>query len=149
MKRFWDKVDISGDCWEWKATTITGGYGHFGLNGELVLAHRFSYSLVYGEIPEGMCICHHCDNPGCVRPSHLFMGTRSDNARDMVAKGRDRQPDSRGERQGASKLVENDVREIRRLYVTGRVTQALLSKMWRVSKQHVHDIVHRKKWKHI
>lgn len=146
MQRFWDKVDISGNCWEWTAGVWKGGYGEFWFGDRMVQAHRFAYSLIYGPIPEGMCVCHHCDNPGCVKPSHLFLGTQVENQRDSVAKGRG--ADHRGEKNGNSKLYENDVHEIRRLYSLG-VKSALLSKMWRINQDHVTRLVSRKSWRHI
>lgn len=142
--RFWNLVDTSGKCWEWQGSTIFG-YGSFGFNGRTVRAHRFSYSLVYGSIPEGMLVCHHCDNPRCVRLSHLFLGTQADNIHDAIAKGR---INTQGENHGLSKLRENDVYEIRRLHSLG-ITQILLSKMWKIHRGYVTRIVRRKCWKHI
>ena len=148
MIRFWDKVDRTEDCWNWTGATNGVGYGRLGHRGKLVSAHRFSYELVYGRIPDGMLICHHCDNPGCVRPSHLFLGTNSDNIRDAHAKGRITMPDRRGELSSSSKIVESDVHEIRRLNSLG-VTQELLGKMWRITQQHVSNIVTKKNWAHV
>lgn len=87
MKRFWDKVIVldSESCWIWKSST-DGKYGTFSLKNRLIKAHRFSYELSNGKIPEGHDICHKCDNPRCVNPTHLFLGTRLDNVRDMIKK---------------------------------------------------------------
>lgn len=149
MFRFWEKVDTSGECWEWMAGKDGTGYGGFKIDGKMIKAHRYAYSVVYGPIPEGMNICHHCDNEGCVRPSHLFLGTQKDNVQDSIAKGRFANlPDTRGEKHSNSRLVENDVREIRRLRSLG-VMQTTLAKMWMVSRPHISHIVARKKWKHI
>lgn len=148
MERFWNKVDKLGDCWEWTASTDDYGYGQFGIDGKILRAHRVAYKLVYGDIPEGLCVCHHCDNPGCIRPSHLFLGTYRDNTQDAVAKGRMKQPDNRGEKHGMSKLVEDDIHDIRQLNSSG-VERKLLAKMWEVSEVHISNIVNRKKWKHI
>lgn len=145
-KRFWDKVDTSGRCWNWKAHKCRDGYGHFSIGKVKTHAHRFAYFLAHGGVPEGLYVCHHCDNPGCVKPSHLFLGTQKDNQQDSIAKGRNRPP--KGERQGRSKLTENDVYEIRRLYPLG-VTQVLLAKMWGISQQHVSNVIHRQRWSHI
>ena len=149
MERFWNKVDTSGRCWEWTGATNGVGYGRISIEGKSILTHRFSYSLVYGPVPDGMLVCHHCDNPGCVKPSHLFIGTQSDNLKDAFGKGRLTPPCIRGEAHVSSKLVENDVHEIRRLYATGRVTQAVLGKMWRISEVMAGKIVNRRKWKHV
>lgn len=91
--RFWFRVDKSADCWTWTAARGAGkfDYGYFWTDSKkLVKAHRYSYALANGPIPEGMVICHRCDNPPCVRPDHLFLGTQKDNIRDMDAKGRGR-----------------------------------------------------------
>lgn len=92
MKRFWDKVDIKGpdDCWEWQRSLNNGGYGRSHFNGKQIKAHRLSFLLTHHEIPEGMLVLHKCDNPKCVNPDHLFLGTHYDNMQDMKAKGRAR-----------------------------------------------------------
>jgi hypothetical protein len=91
-ERFWMKVQKSNGCWEWTAYRDPDGYGRFGWarkrRSENILAHRVSWELHYGPIPEGLWICHHCDNPSCVRPDHLFLGDRSMNMKDCAAKGR-------------------------------------------------------------
>ncbi|MGJ0510229.1 MAG: HNH endonuclease signature motif containing protein [Methylocystis sp.] len=87
--RFWEKVIRGDGCWEWTAAKSVRGYGTFGLRkGKMVPAHRMSWELTYGKIPDGLIVCHHCDNPECVRPDHLFLGTYSDNTQDMIRKGR-------------------------------------------------------------
>lgn len=86
--RFWEKVDKSGDCWLWTASKLPFGYGRFFCETDHIYAHRFSYILHYGNIPEGLIICHHCDTPACVNPAHLFAGTYKDNAVDREQKGR-------------------------------------------------------------
>lgn len=88
-ERFWRYVDKTDECWTWTGGRINGGYGCFSVDGETnVAAHRFSYQLHNGEIPAGLVVCHRCDNPPCVRPDHLFLGTQLDNVRDMFSKGR-------------------------------------------------------------
>lgn len=104
--RFWSKVDYRGDCWEWTGSLDSKGYGQIGIAGKLVLCPRF----VCDPAP-GMCALHHCDNPKCVRPGHLWEGTRGDNNADRRAKGRE--PDRRGRRNGRAKLTEAEVLAIR------------------------------------
>jgi hypothetical protein len=91
-ERFWEKVRKSDQCWEWIASKTRNGYGFFHRGGRVdrkpIRAHRLSWELHNGPIPDGLWVLHKCDNPCCVRPDHLFIGTRSDNMKDCAAKGR-------------------------------------------------------------
>ncbi len=110
-KRFWDKVNKTNSCWLWTAYKNHDGYGQFGLkNRKAIGAHRYLYIELYGPIPEGMCVCHTCDNRGCVNPDHLWLGTHRDNMKDRMAKKRD----ARGQRNGNVKLTDNQVRKIKK-----------------------------------
>lgn len=98
VERFWERVGKSDGCWEWTGYRAPAGYGQLGRgprNEGLALAHRLSWEFHYGPIPDGLLVCHRCDNPPCVRPDHLFLGTFVDNAQDMVSKGRHRNKYSR------------------------------------------------------
>ena len=145
--RFWEKVDKSGDCWEWTTGKTGGGYGQFWFNGKTQYAHRFSYELHHGPIPpgegyHGTCVCHHCDNPSCVNPDHLYIGTQQDNMDDKAEKGRA----SRGEANYKAKLNEDDVKMIR--CMRGH-TQRALATLFGVSQAQVDRIINRKTWNHI
>lgn len=152
--RFWSKVDVgeSDACWEWQGTRVSSGYGQIRTDLGTEYSHRVSWQLHHGEIPAGKEVCHHCDNPPCVNPSHLFVGTRSANMKDMADKGRGNTDPSwlyrKGERNSRAKLTENQVREIRYLCSNGMM-QKDVAKMFNVCKQAVSDIVRRKNWKHI
>lgn len=90
-RRFWRQVERGAGCWEWVGVRSKKGYGKFPLSrGDTRLAHRYAWELVRGPIPDNLCVLHHCDNPSCCRPDHLFVGSRADNNADMCAKGRHR-----------------------------------------------------------
>ena len=136
-QRFWDKVDKTGDCWEWKGTKRRG-YGRFRFNGALTDAHRASWQLANGPIPEmegtdhrGTCVLHKCDNRSCVRPDHLFIGTHNANVMDMIDKGRHHC--CHGENNPDSKLTESEVNEIREHYDYGEFTQKEVAEYYGVS----------------
>lgn len=103
------KINDRSGCWDWLGCKFSTGYGQIKLGGKKRTTHRFSYELHRGAIPSGQCVCHRCDNPGCVNPDHLFLGTDADNVADKVAKGRQAQ----GITHGLAKLTESDVLAIR------------------------------------
>jgi hypothetical protein len=129
-------------CWEWKGKRNSGGYGFMSLPGKATaLMHRAAYRLFVGEIPKGMGVLHRCDNPPCINPDHLWVGTDLDNHSDMVAKGRS----LKGEKHNMVKLTEDQIQTIRRLRASGHSVVALAS-MFGVCHQHISGIVNRKKW---
>jgi len=136
IKRFWGKVDKNKECWEWIGPCNPGGYGNFGLGGKTVSAHRVAWRIARGEIPDQLWVLHRCDNRRCVNPDHLFLGTRTDNVRDMGAKGRRRSDDClpKGTDCSWAKLTEEQIDRIRQsdlpqkvLAVELGVSQALIS----------------------
>jgi hypothetical protein len=139
-----------GDCWEWKAGVDKDGYGRFSVrknNKQIATkSHRVAYEMFTGKlIPEGLFVCHKCDNPSCVNPDHLFLGTISDNTRDMFNKNR--QNNRCAEYNGASKLNWEKVRKIRRLWSTNKYTLRELADMHRVTLYNISYVVNNKTWK--
>lgn len=145
-ERFWAKVDERGpdECWEWQGTRLRQGYGVFMVSNtprQLVRAHRTAYELVNGPIEAGRYICHHCDNPPCCNPRHLYMGTASDNARDRERRNRGGTQSRRGQQNGNAKLSDEQVAELRARYVAGGVSQTQLAKEYGVIQPHISRLV--------
>ena len=148
--RFWNRVNKTGSCWLWTGTKHRQGYGFIYRNDESQLTHRWSWQLAHGPIPEGMMGLHKCDVPACVRRSHLFLGTQTDNMRDMVSKNRcSRLGAPKGEANATSKLTNQKVRKIRELYVPRAVSCTMLGKRFYISRATIHLVVQRKIWRHI
>jgi hypothetical protein len=150
--RFWSKVRIGDGCWLWSAFVAPSGYGMFGLgsrrdgSARVHPAHRVAYALAVGPVPAGQVVAHRCDNRACVRPSHLFLGTQSENMRDMAAKGRSGA--LRGSDNPQSRLTERDVASIRRAARRGAV-QRRLAERHGVSESTVSLIIKRRGWRHV
>jgi hypothetical protein len=158
IDRFWSKVDKSpghgprGDCWIWTAAKSTHGYGVFGVpEYGTFLAHRFSMLVENGGLPANLMVCHTCDNPPCVNPSHLFMGTASDNFRDCIKKGRHKGNSSKisGDKHWRSKLTNEQVIEMRTLYKPTGCGYVEIGKKYGISGEHVSLILRGKTWKSI
>lgn len=137
-ERFWEYVDIrsSEECWEWKGSKTAANYGLIYWQDSLQYAHRLSLELDGRPVPPKWHACHTCDNPPCVNPNHLFVGTPHDNVKDKVKKGRH----AFGENHPKAKLTDTDVLEIRKLASEG-VWQAELAKRFNVHPGHISVIV--------
>jgi hypothetical protein len=176
--RFWGKVAVSTEhfyngipCWEWQACSDIDGYGIFRLNNKNEKSHRFSFTLKYGEIINGLFVCHHCDNPSCVNPDHLFLGTHQDNVDDMVSKGRNLTGDKhwaktnpeklakgersasvkypglrKGENNGCAKLSYEIADEIRNLYATNNYFMRDFAEKHNVSISTINSILKNRTW---
>lgn len=149
--RFWSYVDKGPDCWLWNGCNDgDDGYGRIKLGRRNIGSHRASWLIHFGEIPDGLQVCHTCDNPPCVRPEHLFLGTNRENSLDCVNKGRNKPPDNRGSRSGVSKLTEADVIAIRAAYTPQKHgSKAKLAEHFGISIGTLSAIIWRRRWKHI
>ena len=144
---FWSNV-VAGDkdvCWEWQGFLLDG-YGVITRASETVRAHRASYEMHKGPIPEGFFVCHACDNRRCVNPDHLFAGTPNDNAQDMIRKGRDRKV--AGEQSPHAKLTTMEVLEIRALRKLGAIRREVAERFG-VSLALIDKVASRQAWKHV
>ncbi len=151
IDRFWSKVEKTKGCWNWTGSKDTYGYGSIRIRvrGKIItpIASRISFLLENKEIPRGMCVCHKCDNPKCVRPSHLFLASHKENMRDMLKKGR--RASTVGLKNPKCKLTEKDVLEIRKLYKKGNITHVELAKKFGVGYGHISYIIRRLSWTNI
>lgn len=145
-ERFWEKVNKTNYCWEWTASKHLG-YGSFAIErSHPIGAHRVSWELTNGPIPENLFVCHHCDNRGCVRPDHLFLGTQKDNIVDMLNKDRATTA-NRGSGSGRTQFTVEDVKKMRELSKDGK-SMAEIGRQFEVAGTTVSRIVHRKRWKY-
>lgn len=146
-ERLYAKLAVKGedDCWEWTGWRHPQGHGQIGLgiNGALVYTHRAAWMLAYGPIPEGMYVCHKCDNPPCCNPKHLFLGTPKDNVQDMLEKRRH----SHGDKH-ASKLSKDRVVAIKALLAEGRTQQSIADE-FNISRSMVGLIGSGHRWKYL
>ena len=161
IERFWKKVNKSEECncWEWNRPLGTGGYGCFSFFKISIKAHRVSWIIHHGPIPEKLLVLHKCDNRKCVNPNHLFLGTHQDNSDDCISKNRQasgirsystRHPEKfRGENSGMAKLTNEKVIKIRELYAKKSMTVRAIGKMFGVSHSSIVNICKRRLWTHI
>src|SRR3990167_2058280 len=142
VKDFWDKVDKTDSCWLWKVGKNKDGYGRFRFEMKIKVSHRFAWEITFGKIPSGMLVCHKCDNPPCVNPSHLFLGTHKDNAIDKSQKGRGY--NRSGENNGMCKLKFTAIKKVRSLYKSGKYRQKELADSFKVGQDYISRIVNYK-----
>ena len=144
-ERLYARVESRGDCLEWTGNKDPNGYGRINVDGQPMLVHRIAWELHNGPIPEGICVLHHCDNPPCIRISHLFTGTVNDNVQDCIQKGRDRKRGLKGEDHNLAKLTETQVTEIRNSDERG----VDLAKRYDIGQTTISDIQKGRSWKHL
>lgn len=155
--KFWNKIKFAepDQCWEWQGALNEDGYGRFWTwvsvkkSSSVEASHRKLYLLLFGELQKDICVLHKCDNPKCCNPNHLWPGTRADNNRDMISKGRARHDaNPRGSEHKNSKLTEAQVIELRRRINNGE-KQKVVAKDFNMSRAQTCVIANGKRWKHV
>ena len=136
-----EEVSVSG-CWIWTGTCSHSGYGQIKENYRTRLAHRVSWEIHNGAIPEGIVVCHRCDVPQCVNPAHLFLGTMKDNVADMLSKGRG--SDRKGDKHPNSKISNSEILEIIRLHKAGHMGKEIASRFG-ISRGYVSQLINGKR----
>jgi hypothetical protein len=154
-ERFTSKIEVDNNsgCWNWTACKDDHGYGRINTrsSGKYVYwkAHRYAWTMVNGEIPKGMIILHKCDNPPCVNPDHLRIGTYKDNSQDMVQKGRGKIVHYRGEKHSRARFTNEQVREMRRLYEHEGLSQSEIGRRYNAAPAVARRIVKYETWKDV
>ena len=151
VQRFTSRITPAANgCHLWTGTRDRKGYGVISVGGTFYKAHRFAWAIAYSDPPpRDLLVCHTCDTPACVNPSHLFLGTPADNSADMVRKGRvNRSPSAVGEKNGAAKLTVEAVRQIRQLRLTG-MTQEARALKFGISRGQIQNIDRRIHWRNV
>jgi len=159
-ERFWSRVEVTDHCWPWTLGKDKDGYGLIRYQNRRMRAHRLAWELTHGPIPKDMHVLHHCDNPPCCNPEHLFLGTELDNRRDCIAKGRSSSGEKHpahlhpeyfpyGERTFGAKLTDAAVRTILSIYEPGRTRISEIATEYGVTVPAIIQILSGKSWKHI
>lgn len=151
MNRFWDKVKKTSSCWVWLAAKRgKTGYGCFKYQNKVIDSHRMSWFLEKGDIPDGMLVCHKCDNRLCVNPAHLFLGTYRDNLIDAIKKGRANPHKNSKWKKGTNpsfhKINKEIADKIRLEYVTIKTNYRELAKKYNISRQAICDVIRNRFW---
>jgi hypothetical protein len=163
IERFLSRITKTATCWLWNARCFPNGYGQFRIDKRQLGAHRVSWAIHHGEFPDAsLCVCHRCDNPACVNPSHLWLGTHQENAADKKAKGRANNPHgqrhgsylhpestAKGERNGQALLSAQQVAAIRETYSRGGVRQKDLALQFGIGQTTVSAIIRKTNWTHV
>jgi len=151
LRRFWGKVNKTKDCWVWQGYRRPTGYGMVWWRGRMAATHRVAWEITHGDVPAELCVLHHCDNPPCVRPDHLYVGTQQENMQDMNARCRARHPAGASHwmmREGGPKLSRADAELIRAWYLADnkRGQKAHLARVFGVSPGMVSAIIAGQRW---
>lgn len=158
--RFWACASVEGECLVWKRARLPQGYGIFQVGRKQFQAHRVAYFIAHGFVPLGKIVCHHCDNPSCIKPEHLFAGTYKANTQDAVSKNRMAsgrrngaytKPEMvrAGESNGRSVLTNQQVRDIRLRFATTDVSKRDLGREFLVSEVTIHGVITKSLWRHV
>lgn len=147
FERFWSKVNKTEDCWLWIGAKNNTNYGYIRVGDKMKNAHRVSWEITNGPIPKDLFVLHKCDNPSCVRPDHLFLGTHQDNMTDKKSKGR--AIGRPGENHHNSKFTEKDILKIRELFDSGKMREVDLCEHYNVKQSTMSAILLKRTWKHV